>query len=117
MNENQARMGDEAKKDPSADEINAWLDTVEPDRADARDAKHFRRIVAADAAMKNAELELRNAVAEARAAGDTWDMIGMALGVTRQAAYQRFGRIVGEKQHAVVRKAKFTSGSRRRARR
>jgi len=28
----------------------------------------------------------------ARAAGDTWDAIGVALGTSRQAAYQRFGK-------------------------
>jgi hypothetical protein len=107
----------EVSKDPSTEEISAWLDTVEPDPDDARDAKYFRRIVAADAALKNADADLRSAVADARAAGDTWDMIGLALGVSRQAAYQRFGRSVGEHQPAVVRKAKFTRGGKVRGRR
>jgi hypothetical protein len=110
-------MSNEVRKDPSAEEINAWLDTVEPDPADARDTTYFRRIVAADAALKNADADLRSAVADARAAGDTWDVIGLALGVSRQAAYQRFGRGVGERQPAVVRKAKFTRGGRARGRR
>jgi hypothetical protein len=44
------------------------------------------------AALQDAEEELHSAVAAARDAGDTWDMIGVALGVTRQAAYQRFGQ-------------------------
>jgi hypothetical protein len=78
--------------DPSAEEINDWLDTIEPDPADARDATHFRRIVAAAEGLADAETELRAAVAAAREAGDTWEMIGVALGTSRQAVYQRFGK-------------------------
>jgi len=69
-----------------------WLDSVEPDSADARDASHIRRIIAANEAAAAVQDELVAAVAAARAAGDTWDAIGVALGVSRQAAYQRFGR-------------------------
>ncbi|MGH3563538.1 MAG: hypothetical protein ACRDTN_17565 [Mycobacterium sp.] len=69
-----------------------WLDSVEPDAADARDASHIRRIIAATEAVEGAGAELRAAVAAARAAGDTWDAIGVALGTSRQAAYQRFGK-------------------------
>jgi Protein of unknown function (DUF3887) len=35
---------------------------------------------------------LRLAVRQARAAGHTWQDLGVLLGVTRQAAFQRFGR-------------------------
>lgn len=72
------------KEDPTADEINAWLDQIEPDPKDARDATHYRRIVAAARAIDAAEAELEDAVAAARAAGDTWAMIGVALSVSRQ---------------------------------
>lgn len=88
MNEQQVRT------DPKAGGIDAWLDSVEPDQADARDASHIRRIIAANEALDGAARELAAAVAAARSAGDTWDAIGVALGVTRQAAYQRFGRVV-----------------------
>lgn len=43
-------------------------------------------------AVDTAEAGLRAAVAAARAAGDTWDAIGAALGTSRQAPYQRFGK-------------------------
>ncbi len=72
--------------------VDDWLDSIEPDPADARDASHIRRIIAAAEACGTAEAELRNAVAAARAAGDTWDAIGVALATSRQAAYQRFGK-------------------------
>jgi hypothetical protein len=74
--------------------IEDWLDSVEPDQADARDASRIRRIIAAAEAVERSEAALRAAVAAARAAGDTWDAIGVALGTSRQAAYQRFGKAV-----------------------
>jgi hypothetical protein len=97
-----------ASKVKSERDIEAFLDSVEPDAADARDASHVRRIIAANEALGEAEAELRAAVAAARAAGDTWDAIGVALGTSRQAAYQRFGRTVGERQPAGIRKAEPT---------
>ena len=38
-----------------------------------------------------AEAHLRSAVAAARAAGVSWQLIGEALGISRQAAFKRFG--------------------------
>jgi dihydroxyacetone kinase len=49
-------------------------------------------MAAAEALDAAAEADLRKTVAAARAAGDTWAMIGVALGISRQAAYQRFGQ-------------------------
>jgi hypothetical protein len=69
-----------------------WLDSIEVDRAAARDAAHLRRIMAAVENVAVADQELHEAVNAARAAGDSWAAIGMALGVSRQAAYQRFGQ-------------------------
>lgn len=63
----------------------------DPDTTTARDASHFRRIIAARQAIAAADAELRAAVGAARAAGDSWTVIGMALDVSRQAAEQRFG--------------------------
>ncbi|GJN97843.1 hypothetical protein NJB1907f44_21600 [Mycobacterium marinum] len=75
-------------------DIDEWLDTIVPNPADARDAGHMRRIIAAKDRVGAAESELRAAVDAARAAGDTWAAIGVALGITRQAAFQRFGQNV-----------------------
>jgi hypothetical protein len=68
------------------------LDQVSPATHRARDATHFRRIVAARKKIEEQQDELRSAVDAARAAGDSWTIIGAALNTTRQAAYQRYGR-------------------------
>ena len=68
------------------------LDDIDPATQEARDATHFRRIIAARQRIDEAEQELRAAVRAAREAGDSWTVIGAALDTTRQAAYQRFGR-------------------------
>ena len=68
------------------------LDQLDPAVTEARDASGFRRIVAAKQAVEDAEAELRSAVLDARAEGDSWAVIGAALDTSRQNAYQRFGR-------------------------
>ena len=67
------------------------LETLNPSSTPARDATHFRAIIAASQRVHDAEVELHAAVARARGAGDSWTVIGAALGVTRQAAQKRFG--------------------------
>jgi len=67
------------------------LSALDPKRALARDAVHFRNIIAARKKVAEAEQELRDAVQDARDVGDSWTVIGAALDTTRQAAFQRFG--------------------------
>ncbi|NLE58285.1 MAG: hypothetical protein GX616_07990 [Planctomycetes bacterium] len=73
-------------------DIEKMLDDLDPATVKARDAVHFRRIIAAKEGVAQAERELRDAVRAAREAGDSWLSIGLALGVTKQAAQKRFGR-------------------------
>jgi hypothetical protein len=73
------------------DDTERWLDQLDPSTVEARDATHFRAIIAANQALADAEGDLRQAVADARAAGDSWAVVGAALGVSKQAAQQRFG--------------------------
>lgn len=49
-------------------------------------------VIAAHDTLRAAEQRLHRAVRAARSAGETWEVIGETLGITRQAAYQRFGR-------------------------
>ena len=72
------------------------LSTLEPGQVEARDAVHFRRIIAARKKVADADQELRDAVQAARDAGDSWTVIGAALDTTRQAAFQRFGKPADE---------------------
>ncbi|MDN5768252.1 MAG: hypothetical protein L0H96_13905 [Humibacillus sp.] len=67
------------------------LDDLDPAAVTARDAAHFRRIIAAQEGVARADRDLHGAVRAAREAGDSWLSIGMGLGVTKQAAQKRFG--------------------------
>lgn len=49
-------------------------------------------IVQADRDLKRADLLLRGRVNVARQAGHSWAAVGLALGISRQAAQQRFGK-------------------------
>jgi len=57
----------------------------------ADDTRDLAAVAAASDALDAADAALRTAVDEARAHGRSWASIGTALGVTRQAAFQRFG--------------------------
>ena len=69
----------------------ATLNALTPATHPARDATHFRAIIAARGAVAQAEEQLRQAVQAARAAGDSWTVFGAALDTSKQAAQQRFG--------------------------
>jgi hypothetical protein len=53
--------------------------------------KDLTLIRVADRELTLAELRLRRQVAVARRHGHSWAAIGFILGITRQAAQQRFG--------------------------
>ena len=53
--------------------------------------REISQIIEANQDLKLAELRLRRHVANARKTGHSWASVGFALGITRQAAQQRFG--------------------------
>jgi hypothetical protein len=57
-----------------------------------RGGADFRRITAARAAAAKAEAELDAAVSAARANGDSWEVIGTALGTSARTARDRFAQ-------------------------
>lgn len=57
----------------------------------AREGLGSARIIAAVNELREAEIALHDAVIDARRLGDTWASIGESLGITRQAARQRYG--------------------------
>lgn len=68
------------------------LDPADPS-VKVRDGRHLRHVREAAEAADAATDALRHAVAEARVNGESWGTIGMALGVSRQAAQQRFREV------------------------
>lgn len=65
------------------------IDTI-PQRYEEWD-EDLTLIKAANRELTVAELNLRHRVAVARRHGHSWAAIGFILGITRQAAQQRFG--------------------------
>ena len=74
----------------AADGVEIWLDSLDPATTPASDAADLRRIGAALSDVDVAENELADAVRAARERGRSWATIGMVLGVSKQAAQQRF---------------------------
>jgi len=65
-----------------------WADALEP--AKLEDVSDLREIATAANAMRAEEARLREAVQIARGHGHSWNRIAVALGVSRQAARQRY---------------------------
>jgi hypothetical protein len=79
------------------DEIEAaasWFeqvaDELDPATAEAERTEDLRAIAAVSEAVRADEARLREAVEVARAHDRSWNQIAVALGVSRQAARQRF---------------------------
>lgn len=75
----------------AADEAEAWLDNLDPASVEWEDASDLAAIGRALRAVADAETALTDAVATARGNGKTWGMIALQLGVSRQAASERYG--------------------------
>lgn len=74
----------------AADRLEHWLDELDPDTVEATNTEDLRAVAEAADAVAAAEARLREAVQIARAHEWSWNRIGVALGVSRQAARQRF---------------------------
>ncbi|MDP9022014.1 MAG: sigma-70 family RNA polymerase sigma factor [Actinomycetota bacterium] len=66
-------------------------DKLDPETARMIDTDDLRGVAVAAQAVQDDEARLREAVEVARAHGRSWNQIAVALGVSRQAARQRFG--------------------------
>jgi len=71
----------------------AWLDQLDPTTiaSSDSDAAALRAIGKALHAVAASDLGLADQVARARANGRTWTQIGAVLGISKQAARERFG--------------------------
>ena len=80
--------------DKLAREFEQRADQLDPEKVKVDDASDLRAVAEAADAVAAAEAQLREAVEVAHARGRSWGRIGVALGVTRQAARKRFGQAV-----------------------
>lgn len=67
------------------------VDKLDPTAVDVDDLGDIHAVAVKADAVNEAEAALRDAVLAARANGRSWNRIAIALGVSRQAARQRFG--------------------------
>lgn len=74
-----------------AEQLADWFESDDCD-PELRDAAPLRELIAAAEARSAAEAGVDRAVVNARTAGLTWGVIGMALGTSGEAARQRYGR-------------------------
>jgi hypothetical protein len=78
----------DAEIDAAARRFEAWADALDP--TELEDIGDLRDIAIAASAVRADEARLREAVQVARGRGHSWNRIAVALGVSRQAARQRY---------------------------
>jgi hypothetical protein len=76
-----------------ADELAKRFEDYEPGDDSGLDAHALREIRHAFARRAEAEREINEAVAVARAEGQSWAAIGTMLGTSGEAARQRYGQL------------------------
>ena len=74
----------------AAERFEQLADSLDPDTAKVEGTEDLREIAIAAEAVRADDARLREAVGLARARGRSWNNIALALGVSRQAARQRF---------------------------
>jgi hypothetical protein len=74
----------------AAERFEELADELDPETARVLVTEDLRGIAEAAQALRDDEARLREAVEIARAHGRSWNQVGVALGVSRQAARQRF---------------------------
>jgi hypothetical protein len=74
----------------AAERFRELAEDLDPETAKVLVTEDLRGIAEAAQAVRDNEMRLRKAVQIARAHGRSWNQIAVALGVSRQAARQRF---------------------------
>ena len=74
----------------AAERFEPLAEELEPEAARVLVTDDLRGVAEAAQTVRDAEARLREAVELARAHGRSWNQIAVALGVSRQAARQRF---------------------------
>lgn len=74
----------------AADRFEQLADPLDPDTAEVEDLSDLQAVAVASEAVQADEARLYTAVRAAREHGRSWNQLAAALGVSRQAARQRF---------------------------
>jgi hypothetical protein len=83
-----------AELEQAAADAEAWLDALDPSELKSEDISDLRAITQGVADLAATQQQLVDAVQAARQHGRSWGRIGMALGVSRQAARQQYADLV-----------------------
>ncbi len=75
----------------AATDAETWLESLDPAATPAEDPRDLRRIGLALRSLADDQREVDEAVAAAREKGRSWGEIGLVLGISRQAARERYG--------------------------
>jgi len=82
----------------AADRLERRLDDLDAETVEIDDTSDLRAIAEAVDAVRVAEAQVRERVEIARAHGRSWNLIALPLGVSRQAARERFAdKIAGRR--------------------
>lgn len=74
----------------AAQRFERLTDSLDPATAEVEDTDDLREVATAAETVRADDARLREAVLLARAHGRSWNHIALALGVSRQAARQRY---------------------------
>jgi BRCT domain type II-containing protein len=74
----------------AAERFDKWADELDPATVEVTDVSDLREVAEAAEAVRADEARLTEAVTKARAHGRSWTRIADSMGVSRQAARQRF---------------------------
>lgn len=77
----------------AAAEAEAWLNSLDPDMTPAEDTSDLREIGLALGELVDRQNRLEEAVVSARNNGRSWSEIGLVLGISKQAARERYARL------------------------
>ncbi len=83
-------MHTEDEIERAAQRFDQFADDLDPDDVEVDRTDDLRQVAAISEALRADEAQLRETVSLARAHGRSWNQIAFALGVSRQAARQRF---------------------------
>lgn len=74
----------------AAERFDQLADSLDPETAEVEDLSDLQAVAVASDAVQADETRLYSAVRTAREHGRSWNQLATALGVSRQAARQRF---------------------------